>query len=69
MSNTSETTGENTRDFPPQESSQPSMDLGDEGKRLGQALLADRGFIQQFPQQSFLVCQRAREASWLRNPS
>ena len=46
MSDTSETTGENTSDFPPQESSHPSMDLGDEGKRFGQALLADRGFIQ-----------------------
>jgi len=46
MTNNSEKTGENTRDLLPQGSSQPSMDLRDEGKRFSQALLADRGFIQ-----------------------
>ena len=43
MADKSEKTGENTGDLP---SSQPSMDLGVEGKRFSQALLADQGFIQ-----------------------
>ena len=46
MTDSSEKTGENTSDLPPQGSSQPSMALGDEGKRFGQAPLAERSFIQ-----------------------
>ena len=57
-----EKTGKDTGDLPPQGSSQPSMDIGNEGKRFDQALSADRAFIRRFPQQSFLVCYRARES-------
>ena len=46
MADKSEKTGENTGDLPSQGPSQPSIDLGVEGKRFGQALLADQGFIQ-----------------------
>ena len=39
-------TGKNTGEFPPQGPSQPSLYLGDEGKRFEQALFNDRSFIQ-----------------------
>ena len=46
MADKLEKTGKNTGDLPSQRRSQPSMDLCVKGKYLGQALLADQGFIQ-----------------------
>ena len=45
MDDNLEESGENTGDLLPQRSSRSPLDLGDEGKRVGQTLLADHSFI------------------------
>ena len=45
MNDNLEEAGKNTSDLPPQKPSQSPLDLGDEGKRVGQVLLADHNFI------------------------